>query len=1134
MCGILLAISCLSWTKEDSDEENLEFGEYGPCAVTMRPEGPCRLEQEKSTCPYLFSVPPLTFHLPKQLRELENIVQEVQKLKDSVDELRVMCTDCTVRQTDVACAGQTEREHENLIVGMGGYEDERKRLKEEQSGDGSNDFHNSSQNNQHKAEHIARGDDVLKNNIFEEKEKDNWESERASDGVVIKDERKVQPVLKKEGETEGGKAKGKEKSKPAAAPTVSETDRIMDVVIKKMAEKQSKGVDMDRRKGKNGKGHSTGDRGSRAETERERKIIKDKIEDGGHPVWRDVTQGAEKRTKTAEEWGREGIKMSKNPDKHTNREREGLRQERKKEMEKGAKTAERNNKKPKQSESIRGMEKTIKEGVKEDVRQTEKEIKTGRGQMVQSVQRDSDGELALGKVTERTDFASVVPTAYAVTSSPSRSPKDLVKAVSFASSPPLPGSHLNSGISQELTTSAEEERIERTGLKTAVISERPGAEENFMTASSPITTPATTDTLNSVSNSGQIPSTLVRSVSTTSTNTERRHQLQATSTVSPASFRTSIRWDSPQSGLTDHNSTNKDSNLMPITNPGDSLSTYDGSVLSDPPALEPEGMPNLTKNTYQPGETSLYLPDQRPNEKVSSQQPATNQTKEPSETKPGNNTMNPKSQGTEYITDPNLVGDNELSREKSLKYLTSTQRPLPPQTPPIIDVRDTGEARLTEKDPQPEDMNMSEGAQEPPETLNGEGEPESGENQKNPIHFTTSNEPNNFQKDTKGLFKTPAVEATTETYESFGTEFTPDRGPTRLHRHPVKSGFDIPEETQRTLTSPDHPRLSTDQHGLKPEQNQMDQELRSTPQPEQNSVPTTSSVPHRIIQAGVDKTFGPSTTQGPLTQPVAKSGLETTTHSSLPRIATTSSGYLQKVHTDSPPTSGPVKLITDITHSAGGAKFSAREIISLEPNSFGSGPFPQHRTLSGGVTIIPNSRVPSDPWPQTETQTPSIQMTTDPNRITFRTLPSDTPVKVLGPTEPNQVSSGDASQQVNLAHKSEESPDVDNEKFIPPSSPRAPMSSTLSPHLSSTKPAVSGPEIIGPEVSTDSTRELRVKINQVAAFFNNSVRSNGRHPDPDRHPKVALGGKEEGLPSTAQGKGSFILDSTKGCHQTPC
>lgn len=1084
-------------------------------------------------------------------------MEEVQKLKDTVDELRMMCADCTVRQTDVACAGQTERERGNLNVGMDGYEDERKRLEEVQSEVGPNNFKNSSQTKHYKAEHIARGDDVQQNNTFEEREEDIWESERPSDRVVIKDERKVQPVLKKGGKAEGGRAKGKEKSKPAAVPTEGDSDRIIDVVIKKMVGKQSKGADMDRRKAKNGKGHSTGDQ-DRLETERERKIMKDKTEDSAHPVWRDVKQGAENRTKTVEERGRDGIKMSKNPDKHTNKEQTGLRQERKKEMEKGAKTAERNNKKPKQTESIRGMEKTIKEGVREDVRQTEKEIKTGGGQMVQSVQRDSDGELALRKVTERTDIASITPTASAMTSSPSHSPEDLVKAISRASSSPLPSSnsHLISSISQELTTSAEGIRIERTDQGTAALSEQPGAEENFMTVSSPTTATATTYKLSTLSSSGQIP-TFARTVPTS--NPEKSHQLGVASTVAQATFATpneNFLVGSQETGLTDHSTAKEESNSLPNTNPGNKRLTHNGSVPSDQPASKTEVKPNLTKNNDQPGETSL--PEQKnnyePKEKAPSPQPITSQTQGPGETKPGdltthqnqNNSLNPKLQDTERITDPNMVVNRVPDLEK---YLTSTQRPLSHQTPQATDARDSGEVRLTKilniaQDSKSEerpvysvDMNMSGEAQEIPENIRHVDKPESDENQKFHDYFTASDKPNNNQKTTTGILKNPekhpVLETEFENDASFGTEFTP-----------VESGYDILDKKQASFTSPHHPYLTTDQQGLKPELDQINQEF-TTWQSEQISVPTTTSMLHEIFHAGADKTFGPFLTQGPSTQPMARPGatsvqksepslevgpsLETETDSVLPRIFTTTSGYPQKVQTDSPPTTGPVKLITDVTHSAGGAEFSAREIISLEPNSFGSGPLPQHRTLSQGVTTIPNSRATSDPRPQTATQTPSIQMTTRPNRIVLRTLSSNVPARDFRPTETKQVSSGDASQQVNLPHKLEEThprktPDSVKEMFIPAPSPRAQMTSTISPQLSSTKPAVSGPELMAPEVSTASTRELRVKINQVAAFFNNSVSSNGGHPDPDRQPKVLLDGKQRGgwpdgkLPSTAPGK----------------
>ncbi|TWW75511.1 hypothetical protein D4764_13G0001730 [Takifugu flavidus] len=87
-------------TPADSDEVNLlDYSGFGPCDVTLTPEEPCEQEGDEINCPYLFNVPPLTIHLPKQLRELERIVDELQTLKDNVDELRRMCADCTTQIT---------------------------------------------------------------------------------------------------------------------------------------------------------------------------------------------------------------------------------------------------------------------------------------------------------------------------------------------------------------------------------------------------------------------------------------------------------------------------------------------------------------------------------------------------------------------------------------------------------------------------------------------------------------------------------------------------------------------------------------------------------------------------------------------------------------------------------------------------------------------------------------------------------------------------------------------------------------------------------------------------------------------------------------------------------------------------
>ncbi|XP_034390532.1 fibroleukin-like [Cyclopterus lumpus] len=131
ICGTLLALSSLSATIADDDEGELlvDHG-FGPCAATLRPEGPCRPGQDESMCPFLFSLPPLTLYLPKQLRELDKIVKDLQKLKDNVDQLRKMCVDCTVSQTVNECGRQGEGEHVKLNEGTARHRDETNWLNE--------------------------------------------------------------------------------------------------------------------------------------------------------------------------------------------------------------------------------------------------------------------------------------------------------------------------------------------------------------------------------------------------------------------------------------------------------------------------------------------------------------------------------------------------------------------------------------------------------------------------------------------------------------------------------------------------------------------------------------------------------------------------------------------------------------------------------------------------------------------------------------------------------------------------------------------------------------------------------------------------------------------------------------------
>ncbi|XP_049430610.1 proline-rich protein 36-like [Epinephelus fuscoguttatus] len=512
VCGILLAFSTLSWTTTDSDEGNVlgDHG-FGPCTATLRPEGLCRHGQDENTCPYLFSLPPLTLHLPNQLRELEQIVKDLQKLKDNVDQLRKMCADCTVSQTERECGRQRERQHEKLNEGTDRHEDERNWLNERKP-DRPKEFGPQCGTDRVKAEKITEGDgdtDSEKRTILEEKDRKKWEAERGSDkGVVKENEREetLKEMSENYGKTKTEGAKGKDKLGQAKVQTAGGNERTVDIINKNVVEKNNKEIETDRNKDKDGKGNSKRDPEDKLESGKEREITsnvknKEKTEESDHHVRQHETKETGKKTQTEADRGSDGIKMSEDHDEHTNKERKQHGEERKKEMEKGIKV-ERNNEKPKQTESIGRAEKeTIKEGEEEDG-EAGREIKTEREKTVQSVQRDSDGELASSKATERTDFVSISPTPHPIISlTPGHDSMDSNEATTFTSflpSPPLssPTSHLVTDANQGMTIVDDGLPTQSAGLGAAGISEqpRPDGKEGFRTTSMPTTT-ATINTL---------------------------------------------------------------------------------------------------------------------------------------------------------------------------------------------------------------------------------------------------------------------------------------------------------------------------------------------------------------------------------------------------------------------------------------------------------------------------------------------------------------------------------------------------------------------------------------------------------------------------------------------------------------
>lgn len=1218
VCGTLLAFSSLSWTTVDSDEGILlEHSGFGPCAVTLRPEGPCKQGQDESTCPYIISVPPLTVHLPKQLRELGKIVKDLQKLKDNVDQLRQMCADCTVRQTERECGRQREREHEKLNVGTDRYEDERHWLNE-RNPESLKDFSQECGTNRVKAENTLEGNsdtDSEKRTILEEKGKNKWEGERQRDKGVIKDEKKLQ-VVKKDGETQAGRAKGKDKLKPATVPTAGGDEGIVDMVIKKVVEKNNREGETDRNKGKNGKGNSKGDREDMLENGKERKIMKDiknkeKTEESDHHVWRDETKEAEENTQTEEDRGSDGIKMSEDHGEHTNKEREQHRKERKGEMEKGAKV-ERNNKKPKQTESIGRIEqeKTIKEGEVEEDKQTEKEIKTEVEKMVQGVQRDSDGELASSKATERTDFASISTTLSSSTFSPRHDSMDSNEAITFASSlgsPPLTSSTLLliTGVNQRMTTTADGLRTQSTGLRAAAISEYPSpdVEAGFRTTSRP----TTTATISTVVGPGQeISSATTRFTSTTSARPGTSLQQRVSSTTATATTTTPHQnldiFTFP--GVADHSRGTAKKNMSSNTKTGMKPLPGRGPVSGEKhkPAVKPDldPKPKNTKNGHKPERAPL--PDKKTKhgqkQKPSYHKPITDLKSKPGKDpkqiqipKPDQRPLPDNLPTDQNLENTQIPKHDQLAITKPnshQKSIIPVQRPISHQRPQTVNATDSDKDPLTDREPESVEIPIinqnskpekkpvhplqTDQKQEPHKKMKSEEEPKPDQRSTLNQYFKPVHEPESEKFETTSLTPKPIQKPVTELMENSDEnpspelksvqdsspvqKLTPDHALVKLPNQKPKPSQKIPKinpKPERGTTpklNQNHPGLATGQKtkpNVRPKLDQTPQTNQGIKTPLPNQMPdfTPKSVPDEIPEAESNKTSRPLPRQRPPTRPTAKPGAtsaqrpkpslqlkpspKTKTDLGPPQITRTTSDSIQSFQTDTPPASGPVKTIADMIHSPGETEFSSSEMITLDSKTFSleSGHFPHLHTLPEDFTMSPNSRITSD---LTATQPPSIQMTTSPNRIMLGILPSVIPSTSPGPIKPKQVSNTDSGLQVNLLHNVEEtalrqSPDPDK-MVIPVPSPSTQTTSTTSPDLRSTNPAISGPKLLAPEVSTASTRELRVKINQVAAFFNNSQSPNGRHPDrrPIEHLKDKQGGSrpdrtESKLPTLIPSKG---------------
>ncbi|KAF0041239.1 hypothetical protein F2P81_007137 [Scophthalmus maximus] len=1152
----------------------------GPCAVTLQLKRPCRQGHDEDSCPYLFTLPPLTVHLPKQLSELEKIVKDLQKLKDNVDQLRQMCADCTVSQTERECGTQREREHVKLNEGTDRHEDKRKWVNE-RSPERREDFRQEFGTDGIKVEKTMEEDGVFdseKRKIFEKRGRKKWEAARESNKGVIKENEKAEMLIEvalKGGKTQIKGANANDKLGQAKMPTAGGNGKIVDMTGERVVLKNNE---------KDRKGNLKGDHEDKLESGKERQLTsdnknKEKTEESDRHF--DETRDTDKNNQTEVNRGSDGIKTSEDHDEHTNKEQE-QRWEDKKKIETGIKV-EPSNERPKQTESIgrTEKEKAIKKGEGEEADgEMGTEIKPEGEKMVPTVQRDSDEELTSNRAIEWTDFASTSQSTISV--APRHDSIDSNKATTLTQflpspPPPLSSTHLITDVKQPLTIAAPGLPTQSTHIDVAHISEHPQpyAEAGFR----PTSRKTTTATLSTMGVPGQQITRSTKSfTSTTSPRSGAGFLGQVSSTVATTTTSTPSRnfHTTTSTGVADRSHLTAKRNITSHTKTG--VKPRPGQeakpLEKHKPGIKPEAgqKQKKTKNDHKSDSAPLSVKKTKQDQKFKTPPPKPTAHPNPKTGKDPQRDQSPKpDQGmVKNYTVPNYDQDQKIVQEPNShqKSTPPVQRRKSHQTPVMVKAtgfdKDPSSERLNsnpgKKLKRPLKTNKPDSKQKPEKKLNSKEKAKPDLTSLTNQHLTTIEEPDSEQAETTKLTPKPNQEPKTDLIENSDGNLSPepnsnqDTTPTQkvsLDRINIpsnqkpKPGQKTPIINQnRPKFYQQRPELGTDKKtkpNLKPKPGQTLQ----TPQPGQMPNLLPKSVPDEIPKAESNQpsnprppvahglTLKPGTTSVRRTKPAVQLKSSPKTKTDLdPHIIGRNSDGIQNSQTDMPPTSGPVKQTAGATHSLEATEFSpsTKKTITLGPttsNSLESGRFPLLHALPKGFTMSPNSRITSDLQPQTAGQPTPIPMTTRPNKIMHGILPSVIPSTSPGSTRLKPASNTDSSLQTKILPGVEETaprqiPDPD-QMLIPVSSPSAQTTSTLSPEFRSTTPATSGPEAPAAESSTRSSLELLVKINQVAAFPSNNRSPNRRSQDdrPKDDPEDKQGGNHK-LPTWISSKATAV------------
>lgn len=982
-------------TLVDSGEVNLlDYSGFGPCDVTLTPEEPCEQEGDDINCPYLFNVPPLTVHLPKQLRELERIVDELQMLKDNVDELRRMCADCTVRQTGREC----DRESETVNEGKNRKKDQGNWL----NANSLKDF-----SLEHGTTRVRSGN-----------RSDSY-SEREVEKIILEQENTGGSVGQNTTEEINEEIKGDRKQGISITGTVhtqraKEQDKwtakgggngkFVDLVIKSTDEINRWGKTEDRGNDMNGKENTRGDREYMLENGEESIVLGDlKILEKPHPhLGQDRTKEMEKKIQTKETGSSKAKNMSNFHNKDTDKRQQQHVEEQKKEMEKVIIVEQGN-------EKLRGASKKVEEEKKE----TGQESKTKGEKLIQSTQTDGDSGLASSKDTAGTDYASKGQTPSISAEGLRQESADSNAALSDCSShgspafssltPPLTRVH------KGLTTTAAGPQIQTTDLTTFI------AEPGFTATGRPTTAPVNTDQQGFTG-----PHSVVRPTTATTTTTKgpsiatlpgvsQHHHSPAKMNISsntktgvkPLGTNPKIKTakvnnsPKPAQGLFSDKKTKYDQKQKPPYHKPLTKPRFKGSQLF-------QGLKPSQRTGISPAD--LNLKNTQPQKIVNENQP---------------NIQTPKSPPKLPVQRPMSHRRHQpVKMNNPEKHLPTEQKPKSTQ---ITDFTQNEKISNSEKKTihllkmerilKKSAIEEKRKRNQTPEINHGLGDIEGDTENKQKTNFT----PQLFHEADAELLENADGHPLAETKNvSSGQKVTPSPIPIKLFNQSQTTNLSLNVNFEPgTMSKINHqgpepePRSGSN---VSPELQQTDTE-EGLGTPQQNQTPRFSSTPVSERNPGAETSNTPLSKQRSHTRPIDTPQAERS-KPSIPikpisktdpdldplQLARATLDSFQPSQTSTPPSPGSATSFAVVNIDPGETEVSSVKVetqYSKTISSLEGGAKLHLNTLPEDFMLSPVSSKISDQKPQTSTPTPSIQAATTSHRVTPGLLPSDFHESVL-------------------------------------------------------------------------------------------------------------------------------------------